>query len=54
MPQHFWLLNESVLPKTDEGLSNLSLTGPIVLMETVLKVYERILFERIVRVLEEH
>ena len=42
------------LPKTDEGLSNLSLTGPIVLMETVLKVYERILFERIVRVLEEH
>ena len=42
------------LPKTDAGLSNLSLTRPIVLMETVLKIYERILFERIVRVLEEH
>ena len=37
------------LPKTDAGLSNLSLTRPIVLMETILKVYERILFERIVQ-----
>ena len=44
----------TLLPKTSEGLSNLSKTRPIALMEILTKVYERIIMGRIVKVLEEH
>jgi hypothetical protein len=42
------------LPKTDKGLSDLSLTRPIALMETLLKIYERIIFGRIMNVITKH
>jgi hypothetical protein len=42
------------LPKTDKGLSDLNLTRPISLMETTLKIYERIIYTRIMKVLKGH
>ena len=39
------------IPKTDKGLSDLSKTRPIALMEVTLKLYEKILFKRIGMVL---
>jgi ribonuclease HI len=42
------------LPKTDAGLSDLAKTRPIALMETILKLMERILFTRITTVTEKH
>jgi hypothetical protein len=47
-------LNKSMiraLPKTDQGLADLNLTRPIALMEALGKLFERILFMRIVKVL---
>ncbi len=42
------------LPKTDKGLNALSLTRPIALMETILKLYERIIFGRVLDVITRH
>jgi hypothetical protein len=42
------------LPKTDQGLSDLSKTRPIALMETLLKILERIIFSRVMGVMTEH
>ena len=39
------------IPKTEAGLSDLSLTRPIALMEVALKLFEKILFTRIMRVI---
>ena len=49
-------LNRSMiraLPKTDGGLADLNLTRPIALMESLGKLFERILFMRIVDVMTE-
>ena len=42
------------LPKTEAGLTNLALTRPVALMEVLAKLFERVLFERIVGVLVGH
>jgi ribonuclease HI len=42
------------LPKTDQGLAELSKTRPIALMETIMKLIEKIIFDRIIGVLDEH
>ena len=50
-------LNKSMiraLPKTDQGLADMGLTRPIALMESLGKLFERILFNRIVKVLAEN
>jgi ribonuclease HI len=39
------------LPKTDKGLAELAKTRPIALMETILKITEKIIFDRITKVL---
>lgn len=43
-----------LLPKTDEGLSNLDKTRPIALMETICKLYERVIITRVTKAIEEH
>ncbi len=50
-------LNRSMiraLAKTDQGPTDLNMTRPIALMEAMGKLFERIIFMRIVRVLGEH
>ncbi len=50
-------LNRSMiraLPKTDQGLAEMCMTRPIALMESLGKLFERILFNRIVKVLAEN
>ena len=50
-------LNRSMiraLAKTEQGLTDLNMTRPIALMEALGKLFERIIFTRIVRVLGEH
>ena len=50
-------LNRSMiraLPKTENGLADMNLTRPIALMEALGKLFERILFDRIVNILGEH
>ena len=50
-------LNRSMiraLPKTENGLADLNFTRPVALMEALGKLFERILFIRIVRVLGRH
>ena len=42
------------LPKTDQGLTEMCMTRPIALMESLGKLFERILFNRIVKVLAEN
>jgi hypothetical protein len=42
------------IPKPNAGLSDLSLTRPIALMEIALKLFEKILFSRIMRVLTDN
>ena len=41
------------LPKSEEGLADLNKTRPIALMETILKLIEKILFDRITTILTE-
>jgi hypothetical protein len=41
-----------LLPKTEEGLSDLDKTRPIALMETIGKLYERILIRRVMKAIE--
>ena len=51
------VLNRSLLrplPKTDAGLADLALTRPIALMEVLGKLFEKILFDRILKVILEH
>jgi ribonuclease HI len=51
------VLNRSLLrplPKTDAGLANLALTRPIALIEVLGKLFEKILFDRILAVLVEY
>jgi len=51
------VMNRSLLrplPKTDAGLADLALTRPIALMEVVGKVFEKIVFDRILKVLVGH
>ena len=43
-----------LLPKTEEGLADLTKTRPIALMEAGLKLLERIMFTRIMAVIKEH
>ena len=43
-----------LLPKTDQGLANLDKTRPIALMETLSKLYERVLITRIVSAIDTH
>ena len=40
-----------LLPKTDQGLSDLDKTRPIALLETLTKLYERIIITRVTRML---
>ena len=40
------------LPKTDQGLADLAKTRPIALMETALKVLERIIYSRVMKVVQ--
>ncbi len=50
-------LNRSLLrplPKTDAGLSDLALTRPIALIEVLGKLFEKILFDRILKTLVRH
>ena len=50
-------LNRSMiraLAKTEQGMADLNLTRPIALMEALGKLFERILFMRIVKVLSTH
>ena len=42
-----------LLPKTADGLSNLDKTRPITLMETLMKLYERVIIGRVMKVVEE-
>ena len=42
------------LPKTEAGMADLSKTRPIALMEVMLKVYERIIFGRIIKVINKY
>ena len=44
----------TLLPKTEDGLANVDKTRPINLMENVVKVYERIIMNRIVGGLMRH
>ena len=49
-------LNKSMiraLPKTENGLADLNLTRPIALMEVLGKLFERLLFNRIVKILAD-
>ena len=51
------VLNRSLLrplPKTDAGLADLALTRPIALMEVLGKLFEKILFDRILKVILKH
>ena len=41
------------LPKTDQGLAELEKTRPIALMENILKLIEKVMFDRIIKVIEE-
>ena len=50
-------INKSLLrplPKTDQGLADLSKTRPIALMEALLKLTERIVFSRVMGVIVDH
>ena len=42
------------LAKTDQGLADLGKTRPISLMEALLKLTERVIFTRVMKVLKEH
>ena len=43
-----------LLPKTDQGLSDLDKTRPIALMESVSKLYERVIICRVVKAIDAH
>ena len=43
-----------LLPKTDAGLSDLDKTRPIVLMETLGKLYERVIIGRIMKAIDQY
>ena len=43
-----------LLPKTEAGLGNLDKTRPIALMETLTKLYERIIIKRITKKINQH
>ena len=42
------------IPKTEEGVYDITKTRPIALMEIILKVYERIIFDRITKIIYDH
>ena len=43
-----------LLPKTDQGLTDLDKTRPIALMETLGKLYERVMITRLTSTIEKH